>query len=291
MRQLPGVVRTLTLQEPVAPGQSAYTNPAKYLSDAFNNYVSLCQADPACKATFHDLSGEYRRAHDAAASAPQLVQGDDGNGHVHDVLLDADRVTQALADALNQRETYPLIAAAIDASVGNPVAATAIAGRVIDANMPLLIPDLRLGCRDCPSSAPTKPTPSIEHRARSLDRHFRSSASSTTKSLQAVCAAWPVHPIDQIAFADALLDRAHAHRHAHLAAGRRPAMVRHLPAGSAQRDRADVLDARRRHPRQGRPAMPRRDPSCLPRGSDEGDRHPGCESQTPPIHFLASLGG
>jgi class 3 adenylate cyclase/pimeloyl-ACP methyl ester carboxylesterase len=290
IRQLPDVVRTLTLQEPVAPGQSAHTNPAKYLSDAFNNYVSLCQADPACNATFHDLPGEYRRGHDAAGSSPRLVQGDDGNGHAHEVLLDADRVTQALADALNQRETYPLIAAAIDASIDNPVAATAIAGRVIDANAPLLTPDYSWGAalsEQCSYEAHT-----VDQTSSALTRQALPQFSKfDDQSLLALCSAWPVHEIDQIAFA--------------APSATVPTLIvtpTLLPGADPQW--ADIF-------RRGLPnatvltfatldgaILGTGDPPCLAAirrafltDPTKAIDSAACEGQTPPIHFLASLGG
>jgi pimeloyl-ACP methyl ester carboxylesterase len=290
MRQLPGVVRTLTLQEPVAPGQSGYTNPVKYLSDAFNNYITLCQADPACAATFHDLAGEYRRSHDAAASAPQLVQGDDGNGHVHDVLLDADRVTQALADALNRRETYPLIAAVLDAPVGNPVAATAIASRVIDANVPLLIPDFTWGVmlsEQCSYDAHT-----VDETGSALARQAVPQFSKLDdQSLQADCSAWPVHEIDEIAYATPSSTVPTLIVAPTLLPGSDPQWSDIFRRGLSNATvlTFSTLDGA---------ILANGDPPCLAAIRRAFLADPtkaidtqGCESETPPIRFLASLGG
>jgi pimeloyl-ACP methyl ester carboxylesterase len=290
VRQLPGVVRTLTLQEPIAPGRSASTNPAKYLSDAFNNYVSLCQADPACKATFHDLPGEYRRDHDAAASSPQLVQGDDGNGHVHDVLLDADRLTQALADALNQRETYPLIAAVIDASVDNPVAATAAAGRVIDANAPLLIPDYAWGVQlseQCSYEADT-----VDRTSTALTRQAVPQFSKVDdQALEELCAAWPVKQVDEIAFAEPSSTVPTLIVTPTLLPGADPQWSDIFRRGLPN---ATVLT----FPTLDGAILAKGDPPCLAAIRRAFLADPttaidtvACESQTPPIHFLASLGG
>src|SRR5262249_1251336 len=134
IRELPGVVRSLTLQEPVAPGQSSFTNPTKYLSAAFNNYVKLCQDDDACRTSFPHLAADYRRDHGGYGASPRIVDGQAGNGHQHAVRLDGSRVALALGSALSNRDTYPLIAAVVAAPEHTAAADAAVAGQVVAAN-------------------------------------------------------------------------------------------------------------------------------------------------------------
>jgi pimeloyl-ACP methyl ester carboxylesterase len=201
IRQLPGVVRSLTLQEPVAPGQSAYTNPAGYLSAAFNNYVLLCRAAPACNTTFPDLARQYRRDHDHAQTTPRLVQATDSTGRRHAVLLDGDRITQALANALSNQTDYGLIAATIAAPLGDQTAETVAAGSALDANDMLLDRNAGWGAilsEECSYEAYT-----IDQAGSAITRHtFPQFAKRDDLSLQQFCPAWPVHRLGQIAFDD-----------------------------------------------------------------------------------------
>jgi class 3 adenylate cyclase len=289
IRELPGVVESLTLQTPIAPGQSAYTDPAKYLSESFNNYISLCHADPACKTNFPDLQADYRRDYDQAARSPRIVQGNDGNGHSHAVLLDGDRVTVALSDALGERQVFPLIAAALAAQPGNNVVDTAVAGRIVDLNVPLLEPDYPWGAVLSERCAYELHT--IDQAGSALTRQtFPQFATAEDDSLQWQCASWPVHEIDQTAFDDP--------------ATTVPTLIVLPLMGSGDPGWTDIFE-------RGLPnatvltfstldggILQASDPACFAAIRRSFLTNPTkpingtpCERQSPPIQFLASLGG
>jgi class 3 adenylate cyclase len=140
VRQAPSAVRSLTLQEPVAPGRSAASDPTSLLAGAFNSYVALCNADAACKASFPDLAGAVRRAFDAYQRAPRIVEGDDGQGHRHKVLIDAARADQALASGLGNRRTFGVLAAGIAAPNRSGIVDSLTAGQVVAWNVPAIDP-------------------------------------------------------------------------------------------------------------------------------------------------------
>jgi class 3 adenylate cyclase len=290
VRELPGVVESLTLQTPIAPGQSSNTDPPKYLSDAFNNYISLCQADSACKTNFPDLQTDFLRDRAQAARSPRLVQGNDGNGHAHAVLLDGDRMTQALFWALSYRPAYPLIAAALAAPPGNAAVDTAIARSVISGNAPLLEPDYPWGAvlsEKCAYEAHTV-DPTGSALARETLPQF---ATSVDDSLQWECASWPVHEIDQTAFNDPSTTVPTLIVVPFMGSGGDPGWTdifeRGLPNATVLT--FSTLDGA---------ILQASDPACfaaIRRAFLADPNKPingtSCERQSPPIQFLASLGG
>jgi hypothetical protein len=198
IRQLPNTVRTLTLQEPVAPGSSAWSDPTAELAGAFNSYVALCDADPACKASFPDLAAAARHTFDVYGRAPRLVRGDDGQGHTHEVLIDGARGDQALAATLGNRHTYTVLAAGIAAPNRSGIVDSLTAGQVVAFNVPLLDPTNAWGSTLSESCSYDRYTISAGHALSSrtlptfngLDNGF----------LDWACKAWPVKKAPDRAF-------------------------------------------------------------------------------------------
>jgi hypothetical protein len=198
VRQVPNVVRTLTLQEPVAPGSSSAADPTAELAGAFNSYVALCDADVACKASFPDLPGAAKHAFDVYGATPRMVRGDDGQGHVHDVLIDGARADQALAAGLSNRMSYALLAAGIAAPNRSGVVDQLTADEVVASNAPIL--------------DPLNPWGGVLSNQCSYDRYTISSAhelSSRTLPIFSgvddgfltwACRAWPVKKLPARAF-------------------------------------------------------------------------------------------
>src|SRR5207244_4163647 len=48
LRKAPGAVRSITLDNPAAPGGTLLSDPVSDLSDAFNRYAALCRANAGC---------------------------------------------------------------------------------------------------------------------------------------------------------------------------------------------------------------------------------------------------
>jgi class 3 adenylate cyclase len=146
-RRLPGVVRTMTLQEPVPGGRSRNSDPTRLLSDAFNSYVSFCQADTRCKADYPDLAASLRDDWNTYRLRPRLILGDDGDGHKHQVLMDGPRVAQAIYAGLSDRTDYDLLAAGIAAKTRSGGIDQLTAGRVLLYNAAYLDPTFSWGAQ------------------------------------------------------------------------------------------------------------------------------------------------
>jgi hypothetical protein len=130
VQRAPAAVRSMTLDNPSPPGETGLTNPIATLSGAFDRYVAQCRADVQCANSYPDLAGAYKRLYDKFAAHPQLVSApdpDDQSRPPIPVLLDGNRVAQALNAALGDPSTYGLIPAAITQSS----AATLIASQVL----------------------------------------------------------------------------------------------------------------------------------------------------------------
>jgi class 3 adenylate cyclase len=131
VRQAPGAVRSLTLDNPEPPGQTDLTNPIATLSGAFDRYAAQCQADATCAKSYPNLASAYRRVYEKYAAHPVLVSAPDPNdssARPIPVLLDGPRVAQALNAALGDPSSYGLIPAAIT----QPSAAPLIASQVLN---------------------------------------------------------------------------------------------------------------------------------------------------------------
>jgi len=145
VRRLPGTVRTLTVQDPLAGGSSRFTDPTGFLSNAFNSYVALCRADTTCKSAFPDLPGALKRDYELYRAHPRVATSDDGNGHHHAVLIDGPRIAQAIYAGLNDRSDYSVLAAGIAAVDRTPAVDALTAGRILLYNEPLLDPEYPWG--------------------------------------------------------------------------------------------------------------------------------------------------
>jgi class 3 adenylate cyclase len=129
---LPGVVRSITLQDPVPGGKSANSDPTRILATAFNSYVALCRADASCNASFPDLHRDLRRDYDDYRAHPRLAHGDTGDKK-HDVYLDGPRVAWAVFGGLEDTGDYGLLAAGINATNRMGPIDALTAGRVLVA--------------------------------------------------------------------------------------------------------------------------------------------------------------
>ena len=112
VREAPSAIRSLTLQGPIVPGESSYTDPTAHLAEAFDHYIQLCSEDESC-AALGDLRAAYAEGHQSYASSPATVVGDDGDGGKHEVLLDGDRLAQVIANGLFDPDIHPLLASGI----------------------------------------------------------------------------------------------------------------------------------------------------------------------------------
>ena len=112
LAKVPGSVRTLTLDNPEPPGQSAYTDPVAFLASSFQRYINLCDANTQCATDFPNLGATYAADQARFAQSTVLTQTVQEN-HNLPVLLDGDRMAQALNDALLDAGGLPSVAAGI----------------------------------------------------------------------------------------------------------------------------------------------------------------------------------
>jgi pimeloyl-ACP methyl ester carboxylesterase len=200
-RVLPGVVRSVTLQDPVPSGLSSVSDPTRYLSNAFRSYIALCNANDACKASFPDLAGDLKRDYEMYRTHPRLAMGDDGNGHKHEVLIDGPRVAEAVYGALFNINDYAVLAAGVAAKDRTQAIDELTAGRIDFYNALVLDPKFPWGANFSNECAYDQYTTDQGHVLSSSASPELSGVD--TDFLAHVCAAWPVHKIGAAAFDDA----------------------------------------------------------------------------------------
>jgi class 3 adenylate cyclase len=125
VRHAPGAVRSITIDNPVAPGYSELSDPVSDLATAFGRFGANCKADPACAASYPDLASAWRNAYNVYQATPPLVTTTDPNDSsaaTLPVLLDGPRAADALAAALSNPDTYKLIPSAISSRADAVVA-------------------------------------------------------------------------------------------------------------------------------------------------------------------------
>jgi class 3 adenylate cyclase/pimeloyl-ACP methyl ester carboxylesterase len=113
VRDAPGAVRTLTLDAPVAPGTSSFTDPTAQLATALDQYLALCRANTNCARAYPDLAALGRNNWHQLTANPLVVNAAQPDGTHPRVLVDGDRSGKALADALGDTRNEALIAAGI----------------------------------------------------------------------------------------------------------------------------------------------------------------------------------
>jgi class 3 adenylate cyclase len=131
LRRAPGVVRSITIDNPAPPGETELSDPVADLSTAFGRYVARCEADPRCVRAYPDLAASWRAAYAGYERAPALetiADPEDPGMRPTPVLLDGPRAADALAVALGDARTYGLIPAAITTPGGTSVATEQIIG-------------------------------------------------------------------------------------------------------------------------------------------------------------------
>ncbi len=138
LRRAPSAVRSLTIQNPFPADRTSLSAGVANLAGAFQRYVAQCGASAVCRSGYPDLTDAYLRGHAAYAAAPKLISAPhpDSSRPPVPLLLDGERVAQALNAALNSTGTYSLIPAAIKQSSD-----TVIAGQAAKFDSPDLYPD------------------------------------------------------------------------------------------------------------------------------------------------------
>jgi class 3 adenylate cyclase len=199
-RQLPDVVRTMTLQEPVPGGRSRYSDPTRLLSDAFKSYVALCRADPTCRAAYPDLGASLLHDWNVYRLHPRIVLGDAGDGHPRQVLIDGPRVSQAIFAGLADRGDYDLLAAGIAATDRSGAVDQLTAGRILVYNDARLDPTFDWGAELSEACSYDQYTTDPGHELSSKIAPDLSGVDDGF--LGWACKAWPVKKVADVAFDD-----------------------------------------------------------------------------------------
>ena len=200
VRTAPSAIRSLTLQGPVVPGSSSYTDPTAHLAEAFDQYIELCEEDASC-AALGDLRVAYSEGHQSYETSPATVVGDDGGGGKHDVFLDGDRLAQVIASSLFDPDIHPLLASGIVLPRG-PLLDSLSADRVIAHNFAAVVPDFPWGAHlggRCSYDVHT-----IEPGHELSSQALPELSGVDDGELEWMCAAWPVDRLDDRAFDDGL---------------------------------------------------------------------------------------
>lgn len=118
LHRAPAAVRSITLDNPPPPGETALSDPIGDLSSAFTRFVALCSVDPICGAGYPILAATWRSVYLSMDANPPLVAVPNPEGSSPAVLhvrFDGPRIADALAGALLSGDpgTYRLIPAGI----------------------------------------------------------------------------------------------------------------------------------------------------------------------------------
>jgi class 3 adenylate cyclase len=193
----PGAIRTLTVQAPVPPGLSSFSDPTADLNAAFKRYVAQCMADAACAHNFPDLARSYETAYQYFRASPRIVHTTDPYGNGRDVLLTGDRVAQAVAASLMNRDVYPLLASGI-AQATTPVLRNLIATQVLRYNDLFVHPGFAWGAYlavHCSYDLAT-----VDPGRTLSDQTLPSFSGVDDDFLAAVCPRWHFARLDEYAF-------------------------------------------------------------------------------------------
>jgi pimeloyl-ACP methyl ester carboxylesterase len=197
-RAAPNAVRTLTLENPVSPGDGGLSDPTAELSRAFDRYVALCRTQPDCRRSYPDLGARVLRNDQAYDRAPR-VRVVDVIGRSVRVYLDSPHSIEAIANALSDRSALGLLAAGI---ANPPPDIVAQLSATLDYGW--VLPDYPLATflsREC-SFGNHNLSP-----ARTLsDRTNPAFAGFDDGVMQWQCAAWPVGPGPDKMFDDFVSD-------------------------------------------------------------------------------------
>jgi class 3 adenylate cyclase/pimeloyl-ACP methyl ester carboxylesterase len=138
IRQAPGAVRSITLDNPPPPGTTLLTDPIGDLAGAWSRYVARCDADPICAHAYPNLARSAESDAVKRGAHPPLVTAPNPNGSNLPpvrVLLDGPRVADALAVGLADPNVYPLIPAVIEPA-NQATADATVASAVVQADYP-----------------------------------------------------------------------------------------------------------------------------------------------------------
>jgi pimeloyl-ACP methyl ester carboxylesterase len=193
-RVAPSAVRSLTLENPIAPEFGGHADPVGELARAFDRYITLCHADAKCAAAYPDLAatvGNNGREYDLN---PRTVTVTAIGRQVH-VRLDAEHTIGAIANALSDRAAVGLLAAGITTPPRDLTA-----GLIAAYNFPWVLPHYPVATALSTSCSYDKYTLS---QGRDLSRQTRPElAGIDDGTLKWECNAWPVPRAPDALFTD-----------------------------------------------------------------------------------------
>jgi class 3 adenylate cyclase len=198
VRRAPAVVRSITIDNPAAPGYTELSDPVSDLATAFGRFADRCKADAACAASYGDLSATWKATYARYQSSPPLLNTSDPNASeapTFPVLLDGPRAADALANAMANPDTYKLIPSAIASPAADPV----VAGQYAASDFGSFHPDLAVwgaaASYECSYAVHTIDTNAAALEASTLPQFTRALTSHWTTW----CRAWKVPSIyDQL---------------------------------------------------------------------------------------------
>jgi hypothetical protein len=186
VRAQPGLVRTLTLEDPHPVGAGSADATAQFAA-AFDAYVALCKANAGCVHAYPDLAASVRHDWAEANAHPQLVTATDPvTGVHHTILIDGDRIAQSLASALGSPAADAVLAAAI---VKPPL--DVVAGGALHWDYLLYEKDFPLASILSEGCSDVLPTIAVTHTVSAQARPELAGIDDA-HGLDVACAAWPV---------------------------------------------------------------------------------------------------
>jgi class 3 adenylate cyclase len=108
MRDDPGILRTVTFENPIPPT----TTSADYISafaEAVGNFASVCKSDSRCSKYLPDPVGAWTAMYQRLQGSPRLITGPVPDGSTQSVLIDGDRAALVFATAIGSRSLAPFV--------------------------------------------------------------------------------------------------------------------------------------------------------------------------------------
>ncbi len=108
MRGEPGILRTVTFENPIPPNST----PGDYISayaEALDNFSTVCKQDSRCSKYLPDPVGAWTAMYQRLQSAPQRIDGPLPDGSQASVLVDGDRAASVFATAIGIATLTPYV--------------------------------------------------------------------------------------------------------------------------------------------------------------------------------------
>jgi class 3 adenylate cyclase len=108
MRDDPGMLRTVTLENPIPPTATSSDYVRAY-AEALDSFATVCKQDPTCSRYLPDPVGAWAAMYRRLEGTPQRITGPLPDGSETSVLIDGDRAASVFATAVSNTTLTPFV--------------------------------------------------------------------------------------------------------------------------------------------------------------------------------------